>query len=373
MAEVIKIVLTGGPCSGKTTALSYVSEKLKEQGIEVITIEERATKLILSGKTPQNMGRYEFHKLLFELEMAEENEKAELAKKMPCDRVVMLFDRGLLDNKAFVTQEEFDRYSSLNGANEDIIRNSYDAVFHLVTAADGAESYYNLTNNKARNESIEQAKKLDEEILSVWTGTPHLRVIDNSTSFDKKLERLMTEILSFLGIPKHFEIERKFLIDYPNLNFLNNIKTCRKIPITQAYLTTPDEGYFRIRKRGEGKNAVYIKTVKIKISDIKRIEIENYISEKEYNEYMSKKEYITGIISKDRYCIVWNSTYYELDIYPFWNDKATIEIELLSENQQYKLPDFIKLIREVTFEQEYRNLALAQKYGKNGFYSNLQK
>ena len=97
-----------------------------------------------------------------------------------------------------------------------------------------------------KSESIEQAKKLDEEILSVWTGTPHLRVIDNSTSFDKKLERLMTEILSFLGIPKHFEIERKFLIEYPDLNFLNNIKTCRKIPLTQAYLTTPDEGYFRI-------------------------------------------------------------------------------------------------------------------------------
>lgn len=363
MAEVIKIVLTGGPCSGKTTALAYVSEKLREQGIEVITIEERATKLILNGKTPQNLGRYEFHKLLFELQLAEENEKTAIANKMPCDRVVMLSDRGLLDNKAFVTQEEFVRYSSLNGANEDIIRNSYDAVFHLVTAADGAESSYNLTNNSARSETIEQAKMIDKEILSVWTGTPHLRVIDNSTSFDKKLERLMTEILSFLGIPKHFEIERKFLIEYPDLGVLNKMKTCRRIPITQAYLTTPDEGYFRIRKRGEGKNAVYIKTVKIKISDLKRIEIENYISEKEYKEHMNKKEYITGLISKDRYCIVWNNSYYELDVYPFWNDKATIEIELLSENQPYKLPDFIKLIREVTFEKEFRNFALAQKYG----------
>ena len=102
--------------------------------------------------------------------------------------------------------------------------------------------------------------------------------------------------------------------------------------------------------------------MKIKISDIKRIEIENYISENEYNEYLSHTEYITGIISKDRYCIVDNSTYYELDVYPFWNDKATIEIELLSENQDYKLPDFIKLIREVTYESEYRNIALAQKY-----------
>lgn len=363
MAEVIKIVLTGGPCSGKTTALAYVSKKLRKQGIEVITIEEQATKLILSGKTPQLLGRYEFHKLLFELQLAEENEKIDIAKKMSCEKVVILFDRGLLDSKAFVTQEEFNRYSSLNGANEDIIRNSYDAVFHLVTAADGAESAYNLTNNTARSETVEQAKMIDKEILSVWTGTPHLRVIDNSTSFDKKLERLMTEILSFLGIPKHFEIERKFLIEYPNLDVLNKMKTCRRIPITQAYLTTPEEGYFRIRKRGEEKNAVYIKTVKIKISDIKRIEIENYISEKEYNEYMNKKKYITGVISKDRYCIVWNSSYYELDVYPFWNDKATIEIELLAENQPYKLPDFIKLIREVTFEQEFRNLALAQRYG----------
>lgn len=362
MAEVIKIALTGGPCGGKTTALSFTAQKLKEKNIEVITIEECATKLILSEKTPQNMGRYEFHKLLFETQLKQEIEKTKLAEQMECDKVVIISDRGLLDNKAFVTQDEFDRYSSINGENEDIIRNSYDAVFHLVTAANGAENYYNL-NNQARSETIEEARRIDEEILSVWAGTPHLRVIDNSTSFDKKLERLMKEIMAFLGIPKPLEIERKFLIEYPDLNLLNNIKTCRKIPITQAYLTTPYEGYFRIRKRGQGENSVYIKTKKIKISDIKRIETENYISKKEYNEYMNKKECITGIISKDRYCIVWHNTYYELDVYPFWNDRATLEIELLSENQPYELPDFVKLVREVTFEQDYRNLALAQKYG----------
>lgn len=361
MAEVVKIVLTGGPCGGKTTALKYISEELQKQGIEVITIEEMATKLILSGKTPQNMGSYEFHKLLFELELKEERKKTSEAEKKPCEKVVMLFDRGLLDNRAFVTQAEFDRYSALNGVNEDVIRNSYDAVFHLVTAANGAEEYYNL-DNEARSETPEKARKIDIETMAVWTGTPHLRIIDNSTPFKEKLERLRKEVFAFLGIPQPLEIERKFLIEYPDIEYLNNIKTCRKIPITQAYLSTPQEGNFRIRKRGKGSKAVYIKTVKIKISDIKRIEIENYISEKEYSEYLSHTEYITGIISKDRYCIVDNSTYYELDVYPFWNDKATIEIELLSENQDYKLPDFIKLIREVTYESEYRNIALAQKY-----------
>lgn len=362
LAEVIKIVLTGGPCAGKTTALGYVSAELQKEGIEVIAVEEQATKLITSGKTPKNMGSYEFHKLLFEQELKEETYILQQAEQMSCDRVVVLFDRGLLDNRAFVTQADFDRYSSIYGVNEDVLRNSYDAVFHLVTAANGAEEYYNLSNNPARSETLEEARKIDIETIAVWCGTNHLRIIDNSTCFEEKLKRLLKEIKAFLGIPKPLEIERKFLIEYPDLALLNNIKTCRKIPITQAYLTTPDEGYFRIRKRGEGDSALFIKTFKIKISDMKRIEIENYISKEEYYNYLNKKEYITGIISKDRYCIADGSTYYELDVYPFWQDKATIEIELLSEDEAYVLPKFVNLIREVTFEPEYRNLALAQKY-----------
>lgn len=362
MPEIIKIVLTGGPCSGKTTALGFIADKLRENNISVITVEEAAKRLILSGKTPSNIGNYEFHKILFEKQFAEECEKVREAEKLNAEKVVLLFDRGLLDNKAFVTQNEFERYSKISGMNEDKIRNSYDAVFHLVTSAQGAESYYNKDKGFVRTESPEQARILDNEILAVWTGTPHLRVIDNSSSFENKLERLSEEVFAFLGIPKPLEIERKFLIDYPDIEALNSIKTCRRVPISQAYLTTPKEGNFRIRKRGEGEGAVYIKTVKTKISDIKRIEIENYISEKEYYDYLSQKEYITGIISKDRYCIVYNSTYYELDVYPFWNDKATLEIELLSEEQQYEIPPFIKVLREVTFESEYRNLSLAQKY-----------
>lgn len=362
MAEVVKIVLTGGPCAGKTTALKYVSSELRKLGIKTIAVEEQATKLILSGKTPKNMGNYEFHKLLFELELNEENKVVNYAEKMDCDRVVIIFDRGLLDNKAFVTQDDFDRYSSINGINEDKIRNSYNAVFHLVTAANGAEEHYNLCSNPARSESVEEARKIDIETIAAWTGTPHLRVIDNSSSFEDKLKRLLIEIKAFLGVPKPLEIERKFLIEYPDISFLNDLKTCRKSHLTQAYLTTPEEGNFRIRKRGDGENAVYIKTVKIKISDIKRIEIENYISEEEYYNYMNRKECITGMISKDRYCIVYQSAYYELDVYPFWTDKATIEIELLSEDQPYVLPDFVVPIREVTFESEYRNLILAQKY-----------
>ena len=362
MKEIIKIVLTGGPCAGKSTALDFLKTELEKVGENVLTLSECATNLIKSGKTPENMGSYAFHSLLFATQLESENKLIDVARSMNHDRVIIICDRGLLDNRAYVTSEEFKKYSAAHGYSEEKIRVRYDAVFHMVTAADGAEEDYNFESNEIRSEDVAKAKWLDNEILSLWTGVNHLRIIDNSTDFNNKLSRLLQEVLAFIGNPEPLEIERKFLIEMPDLNFLQSIKTCCKIPITQAYMNTPDEGIFRIRKRGDGENALYIKTVKRKISDIKRIEIENYISEKEYCNYISQKEYIKGVISKDRYCIALNSTYYELDVYPFWHDKATLEIELLSEKQKYVLPDFIKLIKEVTYEKEYRNKALSVRY-----------
>lgn len=362
MSKIIKIALTGGPCAGKTEALKFLKNELEKLDVKAFTLEETATSLMNDGITPKSVGSYEFHSRLFEEQYNKENEMYKNALKSDAEISVIICDRGLLDNRAYVTQEEFDRYSGRFGLNENKIRCMYDGVFHLVTAADGAEEYYN-TENTVRTETIEQARELDEKILALWTGSPHLRIIDNSTGFTQKLERLLSEVKAVIGIPKPLEIERKFLIEYPDIALLDSIPTCRRVPVTQAYLDTPKEGKFRIRRRGEGKDAVYIKTVKRKINDLTHIEIEDYISEKEYYDYLEQKEYVHGIISKDRYCIALNSTYYELDVYPFFNDRATLEIELLSEDQPYVLPDFIKVIREVTFEKEYKNKYLAVVYG----------
>ena len=357
MGKIIKIALTGGPCGGKTEALKFLKNELAALGVDVYILDETATQLFNSGLSPNIDGSFEFHSKLFEEQYNKENELQKLAENLKSDVSVIICDKGLLDNRAYVTEDEFKRYSALFGLNENKIRCMYDGVFHLVSAADGAEEYYNLSNS-ARNETPEQAI-----ILSVWAGTPHLRIIDNSTDFKGKLNRLLEEVKAVIGIPKPLEIERKFLIEYPDTEYLKTIPTCRRVAIEQAYLETPDEGRFRIRRRGSREEAVYIKTVKRKINDLSHIEIENYISEKEYNDYLSQKEYVHGIIRKDRYCIALNSTYYELDVFPFFVDRATLEIELLTENQPYVLPDFVKVIREVSFEKEYKNKYLAVKYG----------
>ena len=363
MGKLIKIALTGGPCAGKSEALTYLTQTLEKEGIKVYPIGECATALIKNGKTPEKMGSFEFHSLLFSTQLQAEQRAETDAARLETD-AVMITDRGLLDNRAYVSAEDFAAYAHTLGFTEDRLRSRYDAVFHLVTAASGAEAYYQCGNNSARTETAEQARELDEALLALWTGTPHLRVIDNSGDYQAKLDRLLSEVYAVLGIPKPLEIERKFLIAMPDLSYLDSIKTCRRVPITQAYLTTASEGRFRVRKRGDGEDAVYIKTVKHKINDLKRIEIESYISKEEYYDYLSKKDSLQGIISKDRYCIVWHSTYYELDVFPFWTDRALIEIELLSEEQSFELPDFVTLIREVTHERAYRNKALAQIYGK---------
>lgn len=364
MTQITKIVLTGGPCAGKTSALEYLSGKLGEYGVDVFEVQEQATVLKNAGKTPENMGSYAFHSLLFANQLREESEALKKAEKSEKGRALIICDRGLLDSRAYVTGEEFFRYSGEHGLNEDKIRNRYDAVFHLVTTADGAEEHYTLKNNKARNEDLEQAREKDRAVLSLWVGTGHLRVIDNRTDFKGKLSRLLEEVLAVMGIPEPLEIERKFLMMFPDLDKLSNMPACRKIPITQAYLNTPEEGKFRVRKRGEGENALYIKTVKHKISDMKRIEIEDYISEEEYYQHLCRREYVEGVISKDRYCFVWRSQYFELDVYPFWTDRVTLEIELLRENSEYELPDFLTLIRDVTTEKKYRNKWLAAVYGR---------
>ena len=78
-------------------------------------------------------------------------------------------------------------------------RARYDAVFHLVTAAKGAEEAYTFANNAARYENVEQAAALDDRIIAAWTGHPHLRVIDNTTDFEEKLIRRVVDDLGCAG------------------------------------------------------------------------------------------------------------------------------------------------------------------------------
>lgn len=359
--EISKIVITGGPCAGKSTAMSWIQNAFTQKGYRVLFVPETATELITGGVAPWTCGsNLDFQTCLIRLQMEKERIFEQAANTMDCEKVLIVCDRGMLDNKAYMTEMEFQQVLMLMNQNEVDLRDHYDAVFHLVTAAKGAEEFYTTANNTARTETVEEAAALDDKLISAWTGHPHLRVINNAYDFENKMKRLIAEISAFLGEPEPFEIERKFLIQYPDIRWLESIPNCQRIEIIQTYLTAKEGEEVRVRQRGMDGNYIYFQTTKKKVSDVKRVEIERRLSKDEYLKLLMDADSSKRQIRKTRYCLTYENQYFEIDVYPFWTDKAIVELELSDENTEIVFPEQIKVIKEVTEDENYKNASLAK-------------
>ena len=359
--EISKIVITGGPCAGKTTAMNWISNAFRERGYDVLFVPETATELITGGVAPwtcRSNSDYQHCHMRFQLEKEKVFEQA--AQVMKRDKVLIVCDRGALDNKVYMDEETFQSVLESVGASEVELRDQYDAVFHLVTAAKGAEEFYTNANNTARIETVEEAAAMDDKFIEAWTGHPHFRVIDNTTDFTVKMKRLISEISSFLGEPEPFEIERKYLIEYPDIKWLESLPNCEKVDIIQIYLKVSDKEEVRVRQRGSDGHYIYYLTRKRRVNDHKRIELERRISENEYLNLIMSADASLGRIRKERYCLTYDNQYFQIDVYPFWKDRAIAEIELHDYNEEVKFPEEIRIIREVTDDPEYKNASLAR-------------
>ena len=216
-----KIVLTGGPCGGKTTALARLSNYLRERGFEVMTCPEAYSLLITNGMpTTDHENQAEDMQIqvqhsVMDLMISIEDSFARVlrAKGRPG---VLLCDRGIMDGSAYLSSEEWNKILSSRGITNsvELREGRYDAVYHLVTAAEGAEEYYTLENNVARTETPEDARFVDSLTRNAWLGHSNLRVFDNSIDFEGKMQRLVQATAKLVGLPS--EVDRratKFLLN----------------------------------------------------------------------------------------------------------------------------------------------------------------
>ena len=151
MAEITKIVITGGPCAGKSTAMSWIQNAFTQMGYAVLFVPETATELITGGVAPWTCRtNSEYQKCQLRLQLDKERVFEQAANAMEAEKVLIVCDRGALDNKAYMDRLEFSQVLGHLGMNEVELRDTYDAVFHLVTAAKGAEEFYTTANNAAR-------------------------------------------------------------------------------------------------------------------------------------------------------------------------------------------------------------------------------
>ena len=158
------------------------------------------------------------------------------------------------------------------------------------------------------------------------------------------------------------EIERKYLIRMPDAAALSAMPGCEVWEVVQTYLMDgPDGSTHRVRSILTGGEMHYIHTVKRPLSVLSHEEWEVEVEKAEYDALLKEANPGLNAIVKKRYRIPFAGQLLEIDIYDFWQDRATLEIELSSEEQEIILPGWLCIVRELTGERAYKNRFLAEK------------
>lgn len=364
MKSVTRIVLTGGPAAGKTTLISRILKEFKqEDGWRVITIPETATDLISGfGIKPfgdcVTMEQFQYYVIADQLHKEQLALKA--AQEVPEEKILIIYDRAVLDDKAYISDEQFEKTLAHFGKTEQELIAGYDAVLHLVTCAKGAEYAYNF-GNAARYESVEDARALDDRTLRAWSTHPNVHIIDNSEDFEDKIGRGIAAIYSLVGQSAPEDDKRKFLIAMPDANVFINEYGAVAVEMMQNYLiSTKPNTVRRIRQQRSGADYLYFYTEKRSGEDGKHWVTERPISQKEYIAYLMESDTLMHPVRKTKYRFNFDDRRMEIDIYPFSKERAILFV-YGKDRHELRLPKELELIKEVTGLKEYKNSALARE------------
>lgn len=368
LQPVSMIVLTGGPCSGKSSSLAYLTEKLTDHGFMVFVVPETATLITGNGIDRRKMDKpgqiVVFEEAIFDMQMSfEDTYKQAVARIFPERRKVILLDRGIMDIRAFLSDEVFNGILKAKGLTRAAIRHRYNGVIHLVTAADGAAEYYTGENNTARLESAEEALRIDLRTQESWLGHPRFKIIDNSTDFEGKIKRTFSAIARLLGIPDAPPTTEKYLVSHADLT---SLPACQRLDIEQVYLRSKDKREeTRIRRRGQdGVYLHFLARTRPAGNRSVPVEEEELIPEQEYQSLARLMDPRTEVLTKERVCFLWNNRHFELDAY---NGRHRGLMVLLAESpgQDAKrptdIPPFVTVGKHVTHDPRYSDKSLARR------------
>jgi CYTH domain-containing protein/thymidylate kinase len=362
MSEIKKIVLTGGPCAGKTTAMVRIIEHFTSLGFKVFTIPEIPTIFSQAGMNylTDNKGLfYEGEKATLELQLGFEDRFMRMAAECH-EPTIVVCDRGAMDISAYMQPEMWEEITAAVGTSTQELRQRYDAVLHLVSAADGAEQFYTTANNAVRYEQMNEeglriARELDKKVIKAWTGHPHLRVINNHEDFNKKLNRVILEISHVLGLPQPIVEERKYIVE-----LTGEIPDCIESDITQTYLVAEPGCEIRLRRRGWQGSFVNVHTTKKRTENNQVLETERQVSNNLYESLLQQADPYRQSIRKHRKSFIWKGQYFELDTYYEPVDHLMIlETKGVADQGSVKFPPFIRVIEDITGNKRYYNYNLA--------------
>ena len=361
--KVTRIVLTGGPAAGKTTLISRILKEFKlDDGWKVITIPETATELISGfgvGPFENCMSMLKFQYFVIADQLHKEKLALKAAEIVPEDKVLIIYDRALFDDKAYISDDEFRDVLAYFGKTEEEVMAGYDAVLHLVSCAKGAEFAYNF-GNEARYESLETARRMDDLTLRAWSAHPNVKVIDNSADFEEKMIRGIRAIYEAVGEPVAEEHWHKYLIAMPDIEVITKRYQAAAADMMQTYLLpTNAQVTRRVRQQKNGDEYLYFYTEK-RTTQTDVWETEKPISAKEYVQYLMEGDTALHAVHKIKYRFSYAGQRVELDVYPFSQEKAIMRVAAKGSEDVPVLPPEIQVLEEVTGDARYKNGQLAK-------------
>ena len=157
------------------------------------------------------------------------------------------------------------------------------------------------------------------------------------------------------------ETERKFLIEKPSEAVLLALSGAVADDIVQTYLLAPRGVTARVRRRAGVGGVTYTHTEKRRLTAMTAMEDEREIGESEYRALLGRADPTLRPIEKRRISVPHGALLLEIDLYPFWQRQAVLEVELPSEDTPLRLPPYLHMIREVTGDHRYKNVSLARE------------
>lgn len=181
-----RIVLTGGPGGGKSTAADLFR---REIGEKIVVVPETATMLFTGGfpRVGEHKARAATQKAIFHAQVALEDIQGALYPGR-----VLLCDRGTIDGAAFWPGAAPLGFFETLGTSLDRELGRYDAVIFFESAAVGDISIEG--GNPARTESNAEARELDMRLRELWSKHAAFHFVPHSASFFAKLQEGLRQL-----------------------------------------------------------------------------------------------------------------------------------------------------------------------------------
>ena len=195
LKNVKRVVITGGPCAGKTTAIESIRTYFEQKKSRVIFVNEVPTEIMKMGITLAKYGKLPFQKAIIDLQRKKEQVIMDAACSVEDEQeVLIIYDRGILDHFIYLNDKEQKLIEEEMGIDRQQLYGNYDLIIHMLSVASEMPELYE--NSEYRLEAVSEAKEMDDKIGKIWRQHNDYVQIGCERNFEDKIQNLISLISS---------------------------------------------------------------------------------------------------------------------------------------------------------------------------------